>query len=117
MTDQQSKHDRAKASNAAQEKVNTERGGSTNALGDPNLKTTADQARAAAVPPAHVAPASVNNPAPGDPDPIYPGNGPGSPSQPTGELPPDDGSGYPSNPSVAGRDASARDEIKQKSDL
>ena len=77
-----------------QSKVNQERGGASNVPVAGELVSTAGHT---------THPAKVNNPAPGDPDPIEAGKGPASPSTPTtstptGEKAPD--GGYPSNPSL-----------------
>ncbi len=85
MTDQ-NKSDRAKTKSAD---VPTQPAGP---LVDPGLREPPAAHSTASV---AASPVPVNNPAPGD-------RGPDSPSKPTGEAP-DDGSGYPSNPSVAGK--------------
>jgi hypothetical protein len=95
---ERSRYDKSQAERTA-EKANQERGGASNVpvAGEP-VSAASNATRQAGT---H--PAPVNNPAPGDPDPIVAGRGPASPSNPTtigGELPPEDGSGYPSNPSL-----------------
>lgn len=100
--------DAERAEKIHQKKVNEERGGASNVKPEPE-----------------VSPTPVNNPAPGDTDPIYPGQGPGSPSNPTSSLGVAQGKDeWPSNPSLLGptkadtatRADTNRDEIR-KNDL